>query len=44
MGAATVLSGWVYARFGAQSFLAMTPIALAGLALVALLWPRLRRH
>ncbi len=42
MGAATVLSGWAFARFGAHAFLAMTPIALAGLALVALLWPRLR--
>jgi hypothetical protein len=35
MGAATLLSGVLYARFGAIGFLAMLPIALAGLVTLA---------
>ncbi len=34
MGAATLLSGVLYARFGAIGFLAMLPIAMAGLAIL----------
>jgi len=35
MGAATLLSGVLYARFGAMGFLAMLPIAMAGLVTLA---------
>ncbi len=34
MGAATLVSGFAYERFGAQAFLGMIPMALAGLVLL----------
>jgi PPP family 3-phenylpropionic acid transporter len=43
-GAATILSGWLFSAFGAKTFLAMAPIALMGLVLVAALWPRLPKE
>lgn len=36
MGAATLGSGFLYERLGAMTFLAMVPVALAGLALAAI--------
>lgn len=43
MGAATLLSGVLYARLGAMGFLAMLPIAVAGLATLAAAYLRGKR-
>jgi hypothetical protein len=43
MGAATLVSGLLYERFGALAFLAMLPVALAGLLALSITYRLSRR-